>query len=337
MSGRINISKGATITVPNDFCGNHWSSELPSYLQGRHFRVFSNKDTNWWRINTSAGVYNWGILDRYVAAWGARPWTYVVWGTPTWASARPSEVHQYGNGLMAEPSSMTYLSDFITQVVTRYPTMTHIEVWNEPDMAAPLNPPYWFSGSVATFVTMCQTIYNAAKAVRTSIKVLGPGTVNYLSSPNWLDAFFAAGGASYLDAVSIHGYQIQYATPLKAFLGLSHQLNYVQKALSAGGVTGKDLYMSEFGQLNPTTESLPDEAYLIGYKRAMVTAAALGFKYGIWFIYDADEFGYSGRVAVEEGIRDFINLFSGSTLSNVWLNVPEQTVSATINGVSYEF
>lgn len=322
--------------VPADFCGNHWDAIDPVPAQGKHMMAFEMNNCSWRSINTSAGVYDWTRLDACVSAWGARPWIGNPWGTPTWASARPAEAHVYGLGAAAEPAVMADLGTYVTQLVNRYPTMSHIEVWNEPDVAAPMDPPLWYTGSVATFVTMCQTVYNAAKAARPGIVVLGPGTVNYLSSPNWLDAWFAAGGASYVDAYSIHGYQTQYGTPLKAFLGVAHQLQYLHNARSKNGIVNKDIYITEFGQTNPGGRYFTTEAYVTGYKRAMLFAAATGVKMASWYNHDGPTMGYNGRTDIEAEIAAFITLLSGATLTNVWLNVPSQTISATINGVDYE-
>lgn len=292
----------------------------------------------WWNINTANGVYDWTVLDAKIAAYGSGPWTYCCFGTPTWASARPTESHPYGLGRGAEPANMQYLTDFVTALVNRYPTLTHVEVWNEPDLSLASNPTgWWFSGTVAAFVTLCQTVFNASHAANPSVKVIGPGTVNYLSSPNWLDAFFAAGGASYLDAISMHGYQMQWGTNHKALLGTMMQLRYMRNALSKAGITGKDLYISEFGQINPLPSTMTDEEMIAAYRRAMVVAAASGVKHANWYQYDDASFGYQGRVSVELAVTALTTLLNGSTLSAVSLNIPDMTVSATINGTQYTF
>jgi hypothetical protein len=231
---------------------------------------------------------------------------------------------------------MANLTAFVTALINRYPTLTHIEIWNEPDIPTS-ETYYWYSGSVATFVTMAQTIYNAAKAARPAIKVIGPGVVNYLSSPNWLDAAWAAGLDTYLDAVSIHAYQRQWGTPLKAFLGLAHSRQYLCNSRSKAGLAAKDIYVSELGQINPVARSISEDDLITGYRRAMVTAAALGYKYACWYHYDGPSFGYSGRSKITQAVVDMCALLPGSTLTNVYLSLPEQTVCATINGTTYEW
>lgn len=326
-----------SLTVPADFCGQHFKFN-PITGQGSRIHSHDMIGCRWWDCNTANGVYNWTTLDAKVALWGARPFTYCMFGTPTWASARPSETHAYGLGRMAEPSNMQFLTDYVTALINRYPTIDRIEVWNEPDIPA-TESLRWYSGTVATFVTMCQTIYTAAKAARPAIKVIGPGTTYYLSNPNWLDAFFAAGGAAYLDEYSIHGYQLQFATPHKALLGTLLNLDYLKKAISKAGAAQKPICISEFGQINPLPAATSDADLIAAYRRAIVAAAAAGLTHANWYQYDDSSFGYAGRVAVEQAVTSMITLLQGSTLSNVYLITDDNglRLAATINGTAYEW
>lgn len=331
---RTYILPGALV-VPADFCGQHYKG-TPELSQGKRMHTHDMQGCRWWECNTAAGVYNWATLDAKIAAWGSRPVTYCMFGTPTWASARPAEAHAYGLGRMAEPSSMTYLADYVTALLTRYPTIDRIEVWNEPDIPNTQSL-YWYSGSVATFVTMCQTIYNAAKAVRAGIKVTGPGTTYYLSNPNWLDAFFVAGGAAYLDEYSIHGYQLQYGTPHKALFGTLLNLDYLKKSISKNAAPIKPISISEFGQINPLPSVTSDDDLIAAYRRAIVVAAAAGLTHANWYQYDDSAFGYATRPAVVQAVADMVALLPGSTLSDVYMITDSNgcRVAATINGTPY--
>lgn len=331
----INVLNGS-ITVPSDFCGQHFKA-TPLTTQGKRIHSHDMQGVRWWEVNTANGVYDWSTLDAKIAAWGSGPWTYCMFGTPTWASARPTEAHAYGLGRMAEPSNMAYLTSFVTALVSRYPTLTSVEVWNEPDIPSTQSL-YWYSGTVSAFVTMCQTIYNAVKAVNTSVIVEGAGTTYYLSSPNWLDSFFTAGGAAYLDRISTHGYQLQYGTPHKAMLGTLLNLDYIRKAMSKAGVS-KPIVISEYGQINPIPSELTDTQVIAGYKGAMVVAAGCGVQHANWYQYDDTTFGYSTRADVVSSISDFVTLLCGATLSNVGVRIVGEnlSVTCTINGTAYEF
>lgn len=286
----------------------------------------------WWEIHTADGTFNWTRLDQVVASWQSRPWTYCVWGTPNWLSARPTESHVYGNGLMAEPTDNSKLAAFVTALVNRYPTLTNIEFWNEPDQAAPAAPPYWYSGTVAAFVAMQQAAYNAAKAARSSIVFMAPGTVNYRSSPNWLDAYFAAGGANYLDAVSIHGYHMEWATNNTPLLGFFLQIDYLAKAMGKAGISSKPIYISETGQLTPSMASLSDTQASKVLRQAMILAAAYGCKGCNWYSYNIPGFRYDGRAAVETTMNWCVSNLPGATIADVDVWWPDMTITCTLNG-----
>ena len=335
--GRLELTRGASVVVPADFVGGHVEHALPVPSHMPHWVCFESRPCRWFEIHTASGVFNWTALDARVAAIGSRPWTYVVWGTPNWASARPAEVHPYGNGLAAEPASMSNLTAFVTALVTRYPTLTHVEVWNEPDVST-AETYYWFSGTAAAFVSIAQTVYNAVKAVRPSVQVLGPSSVNYLSSPNWLDGVWAAGLDPFIDGISIHGYQRQWHTPYKALLGILHNWQYMAVSRSKAGLSNtKPRYITEFGQLNPTPINTPDDELIRGYQRAMVAAAALGFQYAAWYTYDGPTFSYEGRPAVEQAVRDMAAFLPGKTLTNAYIDVETMRVWADVNGATYSW
>lgn len=319
----------AAVAVPVDFVGNHFQQALPVVGQYKHAVLHDSAGCEWFAINTANGVYNWTKLDAFVAAVGANSWTYVVWGTPLWASARPAEVSPYyPTASRAEPASMASLATFITALCNRYVGLARIEIWNEPDL------PEWYSGTVATFVTLAQTVYSAAKAVRGGIDVIGPGHVEYLNT--WFAQFLAAGGAATSDAWSVHGYLTQWASSNASVIGLLLSMRNLYLVTSNAGASKSRIYLTEFGHFNARVE-LTDAAYVLAFQRGMLVAAALGIKQASWYAYDDALMGYSGRSAVLAGITAFIGLISGATLTNVSINMPECSVSANINGTDYLF
>jgi hypothetical protein len=337
-NGRIDLTRGASVVVPADFVGGHTENALPPVGHFVHWVSFESRPCRWFDINTADGVFDWSGLDARVAALGGMAWTYTVWGTPTWASARPGEAHPYRAGCAAEPADMTKLGAFVTALVTRYPTLTNIEVWNEPDIDSATHTYFWYSGTVAKFVEMATTTRTAAKAVRPAVNIIGPGSVNYLSAPNWLDAVWAAGLDAQLDGISFHAYQMQWGTPYKALLGIAHNSQYMTSSRSRAGLgNSKPRYITEFGQINPTAVDTPDAALIAGYQRAMVAAAALGYRYAAWYTFDGPVFAYQGRRAVEQAVRDMAAFLPGKTLTDTYIEVPEMRVHATVNGSPYSW
>lgn len=316
-----------SIIVPIDFCGMHFEQVLPIAGQYKHTVLHDAYGCEWYSINTSNGTYNWTKLDAFVATVGANPWTYVVWGTPLWASARPSELSPYyATASTAEPTSMANLATFITALCNRYTGLVRIEVWNEPDLIE------WYTGTVSTFVTLSQTVYNAAKAVRGGIDIVGPSHVSYITS--WFNNFLIAGGGAYVDAWSLHGYLVQWRSPNASVVGLLLSMGVLYNTASQNGVTKSRIYMTEFGHFDARTE-LTDAAYILSFQRGMLVAAAMGIKQAAWYAYDDTPMGYSGRTAILNGIAAFITLISGATLTNVSINMPECSINATINGTTY--
>ena len=336
--GRLELTRGASVVVPADFVGGHTENALPPGSDHfKHWVSFESRPCRWFDIHTSDGVFDWSGLDARVAAYGGGKWTYTVWGTPTWASARPAESHPYRAGCAAEPADMSKLSAFVTALVTRYPTLTHIEAWNEPDVSTS-ETYHWYTGTAAAFVTMTSTIRTAAKAVRPAVEIIGPGTVNYLSTPNWLDAVWTAGLDAHLDGISFHGYQRQWGTPYKALLGIAHNSQYMTASRSKAGLgNSKPRYITEMGQINPTAVNTSDADLIAGYQRAMVAAAALGYKYAAWYTYDGPTFAYEGRHAVEQAVRDMAAFLPGKTLTDCYIELPEMRVHATVNGAPYSW
>jgi len=328
ITSTIPVLQGS-VTVPSDFCGNHFNNVSPVENQYRSCVLHDAAGCDWGEIHTAPGVFNWSALDARVASIGSKSWTYVVSRTPTWASARPNEPHPYGAGAAAEPADMSNLYNFIVALCNRYPTLSKIEVWNEPDIAAPFAP-IWYTGTVATFVTLTQSIYNAAKSVRPQIKILGPSCTNYLTT--WFKQFLQAGGGSYIDAWAIHGYFLQWSSPNNSMLGLLRTINCLYVSCSDTGITKSEIYLTEFGQFGARAES-SDSEYIRQFKQGMILAAALKIKQASWYAYDDAVMGYSGRPVVENAIADFINSFCGSTLSNVTINMPECSITCSINGV----
>lgn len=321
--------------MPADFCGMHYKSTI-DLTQGQHLNTHDMAGVQPYDINTADGTFNWTALDAFIATWGSRPWTYCMWGTPVWASARPSETSTASSrvGAFAEWANPAKAAALATALVSRYPTLTHVELCNEADIPS---PGYWFSGTVTAYITQAQAVYNAVKAARSSVVVLGPSVVSYAANPAWLASFYSGGGDAYIDGISYHGYQGQFATPYKALLGQFFNLRYIRQARSVAGLSAKPIYCSEMGQTNPLPGTQSDAALFAGYARAMIVGAASGAKHANWYIYDDTTFGYSTRPAVVASIAAFVTLLCGSTLSAVTMSTDDSSVSCTIGSTAYTF
>jgi hypothetical protein len=341
-TSQVAISRGP-VNVPAAFTGMHFNlrpfSATTFAAQGKAYNSHDAQGTAWFQIHTASGTFNWTALDAWVAALpNGASWTYCIWGTPSWCSSDPAASNPYQNGTTAPATDISAagpLAAFVTALCQRYPTLARLEVWNEPDIQPSL-PPIWWTGTVAQFITQTQTIHDAAKAVRSGIQIIGPCCTFYIGTPNWLSQFIAAGGLNYVDAVSLHAYQIQWPTKANPLLGICHALQYHYNAMSNNGIapSSKDFYCTEFGLLG-IGASLSDAEYIAAYKRGMLVAAAAGFKEANWYAYDDSAMGYAGRPAVEAAVAAFNDLLCGATVSACVVNLPELTVTANIRGTVY--
>ena len=175
----------------------------------------------WNKMHTANGVF----VDAGMGAWldaqkaAGNQVIYTLFGTPTWASARPTEAGDPYNtlGAIAEPSSMSHLSAFVSWLMATYgDRIDYLEVWNEPKYM--VGSSSYFSGTPAKLAEMAKTINQAAKAVKPSITIMGVGATgidqNGDSGPGagYTQSFLTAtdGGSGFgrdwIDVLSVHTY-----------------------------------------------------------------------------------------------------------------------------------
>jgi hypothetical protein len=189
----------------------------------------------WRNNNPSQGTYDWVYLDAAIAAsktLGASFW-YTFFGTPTWAASTLNGMNTWSDiynkvGGCAPPAQLSYVSDFITALITRYNTGANsgsnrgikvLEIWNEPVFKQPTtstaakNMFYW--GSVQDMLAMSNLIYNTAKALDPGIIISSPGFSGNTYAMQWLsnqETVTSKFGYQLCDVFSIHPYNC-FPTP----------------------------------------------------------------------------------------------------------------------------
>jgi hypothetical protein len=132
----------------------------PSALGYSWYRTHDGQWGQWYTHNPAPGVYCWTNPDAVYAQMVSegRQILCTLLGTPKFASARPLEIgYNYGGrGHGAEPLNMQYWVDYCIAHATRYPLITHYEVWNEPDFTAVNSKVTTTSGS--NIVTLAETL-----------------------------------------------------------------------------------------------------------------------------------------------------------------------------------
>ncbi len=155
-------------------------------------------DFNWYAAEPSQGVYDWTVLDAVVNASVARGFTVIATAayTPGWAASGGDA----GTTNSAVPVTGTYAS-FIAAAVAHFATVTHWELWNEPNL------PQFFQGSAEDYVQ--QVLVPGAAAVHAacpSCKVLGPALATVGTNyADWMQTVLTEAGPS-IDVVTGHDY-----------------------------------------------------------------------------------------------------------------------------------
>jgi len=126
---------------------------------------------------------------------------YTFGRTPAWASSnRTGYCQNNAAGSCYPPASQQYWKDFVTAISLRYAgKIKYWELWNEPNAANS------WTGTTAQMVTMAQNAYPIIKANASGAVVLSAGPQGP-SAYIWLDDYLAAGGGTYADGFSFHGY-----------------------------------------------------------------------------------------------------------------------------------
>ena len=108
-----------------------------------HIRLW-DVGVTWRDIHTAPGTFDWTRLDMLVAQAGGRHLTYVIGATPRWLAKDPNTTNAatwLGPGSNSMPWSMTYATEFVSALVTRYKgRIAAYEVWNEPQLVPFLTP-----------------------------------------------------------------------------------------------------------------------------------------------------------------------------------------------------
>jgi hypothetical protein len=242
-------------------------------------------NTLWGTIETSNGVYNWSLLNKFVtdAQTHGVDLIYTFLGVPQWASSNPSDtsctswagscdppndLNSDGTGSNAQWD--TFVSAIATQVGAK---VKYWELWDEPNVAGYANPKTW---TAAQWVRMAKDARQIILGINPNAVVVSPGTA---PGTSWLTSFLAAGGGNYVDIIAFHG----YANPPESVVSLL--ITPVQSAMTAGGVGSLPLWDTEAAWGLDTV--LPDPNMQAGsVARLYLLNAANGVARFYWYGWD---------------------------------------------------
>lgn len=247
-------------------------------------RTWDSCEVAWSVLNPSRGVYEWDHVDALLklAQSHGVDVLYTFGRTPRWASENPNQECGYDPGSCLPPAKMEDWDNFVRAIATHAKgRIKYWEMWNEPNQHE-----YW-SGNVATLVTMAQHAYRTIKSVDPSAQILSPSAVGGIDdTPDWMSQYFAAGGGAVTDIVAFHGYGKNPAVP-----------EYVVPLIDAvHGVTrkyrqdGKPLWDTEasWGPVN----HLPDLDDQIAFvARHFILQWSKGVQRYYWYAWDDESYG----------------------------------------------
>lgn len=262
-------------------------------------------------------TWNFTDIDAWVDAHyeADRDIVFTFYGTPTWASARPTEEGVYGPsnlGLQAEPATMADWSFFCTTIATRYlGKIKYYEVWNEPNRyndgtgptaAGVSNKRFFFSGTFAKLAEMTRLANQAIKAVDPTAKIISSPITDWVATAagaqetyftGMMDAATGDGSTKMKDWVDIIGVHLYLAN--NNALALAGMIDRVNAAKVTAGVTTKETWDTESGPIEVHAADMTTaqvERYLT---RFFVTLAAKGVKRSIYYALDNTTMGFVGR------------------------------------------
>jgi len=225
-----------------------------------------DSDTTWAKLEPLPGQWQFGVLDRFIAAKAPGQVVILTLGqSPTWASSDPARPTFYGSGATAPPKDLADWTRYIQTVAKRYKgRITYYEVWNEP------NDPTFYSGTVAEIAALTKAARAALKAVDPDAKLITAPAY----SPGYLDQYLATGAAQYADIIGYHA----YATPPEE---AARQLANVRLVLAKRHLAAMPLWDTEGGSGNDTTA--PD-----------IARTYMARKYLVDLAFGASNFGWYG-------------------------------------------
>jgi hypothetical protein len=232
---------------------------------------------DWSDINTSAGVYNFTYLDKFIAinqASGA-DMIYTLGRTPHWASSQPNTAGGYGPGQCAPPANMTNYDNYLKAIATHAAgRIKYWEIWNEP------NDPTSYCGSIASMVTMAQHAAQIIKSIDPTALILSPSATG-TPGASWLSSFLSAGGSGYIDIVAFHGYSSAHAEDIVSMVSA------YKAVMAAHGLSSKPLWDTESSWAGSGNLGTPASALQVGFvAKDYLLHWSLGVSRFVWYAYD---------------------------------------------------
>lgn len=237
-------------------------------------------DFSWSVVEWAEGTYDWSSTDSMVQAVAEHGMTALamVYDTPTWLSGS-SNPHT----VPADAAQIQQFATFAAAAAQRYGgVIPEWEVWNEQNI-----PRFWSVPDAAAYTALLKATYTAIKAVAPEATVIAGGLSpdpSGISSLEFVEGIYAAGGKGYFDALNYHLYgfpNLPTIDPVAA----------IREVMVANGDAEKKIWITEAGAPTGTGTYAVSEQFQADTIQAILELAAAHNYVGPVYLYTITDTG----------------------------------------------
>jgi hypothetical protein len=221
---------------------------------------------NWAEVEKTPGVYTFpSDIDGAVNAfnqYGITPLPIANYENPLYD----------GGQTPFTPTGQQAMARFMSQILTHYPTVKGLEVYNEFNIKAFNTESCGLTA--ACYAPMLSAAYHQIKADHPNALVAGPSTSGLGPAMPFINDLWNLGGLDNVDVVSVHPYTFPDAP--EGSVAQFQQLN--QSVRDHNGGQTKPIWVTENGWINGTYVTNVDEATSADY---LIRSEALSFANGV--------------------------------------------------------
>lgn len=352
----ITVLTNSPVITSETFYGMHVQKRANDGLAGVTAKIVRSHDLangkgRWQFIQPTASTWDFADIDAWVDTHykAGRELIFVLFGTPPWASARPTEdnayssfvggVH-YNQGIAAEPSDLTLWDTYCTTLATRYlGKVRYYEVWNEVNLSSGATA--MFTGTKAMLSEMVRRANQTIKAADPLAKIISPSIQGWVATANQASETFFTGmmsasdGASgtmaqWVDIIAVHLY---LPAPNKV-QDLAGVIDRVNAAKTTASVSALETWDTESAPISPDISTLNDDQAKALIARDMITKAAKGIARSIFYQYDHATMGFIGRPQIQEYRERIATLLRSGRITNAHRFTDGRVAYATESGLT---
>lgn len=263
---------------------------------------------DWGAVERTPGRFDFARSDEIYCAASKKGLAtlFHVTGIPLWAVPVDGKPCSRAAACVQPPAAerLDALTEFAAIAAARYPAALGFEAWNEPNL-----PIFWPDPDPAAYVEVLGSIYKGVKAGAPETPVLAGSVSNQeaddptsgaLALDTFLEGMVRAGGAEFVDALSIHLYpigslgsaqdrftpQLAAARPFASALDVPIWVTETGVTTESGAFSppvSEEVQAAELMRIYELLESVPEVEYVGFHTLLDPNAAVLGGPGFGWF------------------------------------------------------